>query len=79
MEKLDELFVLKNHDDAIVQNMLRHMSDSEFRAWLKVGADFKDTEIYSKEALVKVLEFIYGLEEFSDKEMILLDLLAEAE
>lgn len=79
MKELDEIFLLKNTDETVVQNMLRYMDEVEFKAWLRIGADFEDSGKYSKESLVKVLEFIYGIEEFSDKEMILLNLLSAAE
>lgn len=79
MKELDEIFLLKNTDETVVQNMLRYMDEVEFKAWLRIGADFEDSGKYSKESLVKVLDFIHGLEEFSDKELILLNLLVAAE
>ena len=79
MEKLDEVFLLQHTDEILVQDMLRGMGNEEFKSWLRIGADFKDTEKYSKDSLVKVLDFIHGLEEFSDKESILLNLLISAE
>ncbi len=61
MKELDELFLLKHTDDIVVQNMLRYMDEVEFKAWLRIGADFEDSGKYSKESLVKVLEFIYAI------------------
>jgi hypothetical protein len=79
MKDIDEVFLLKNTDEEVVRRMIRPMDEVEFKAWLRIGADFEDSGKYSKESLVKVLEFIYGIEEFSDKEMILLNLLSAAE
>lgn len=79
MAEIDEVFMLKNTDEEVVRRMIRPMDETEFKAWLRIGADFEDSGKYSKESLVKVLEFIYGIEEFSDKEMILLNLLSAAE
>lgn len=76
MAEIDEVFMLKNTDEEVVRRMIRPMDEAEFKAWLRIGADFEDSGKYSKESLVKVLEFIYGIEEFSDKEMILLNLLS---
>ena len=78
-KELDEIFLLKNTDEVVVQNMIRYMGEDEFKSWLRIGADFEDSGKYSKESLVKVLGFIHGLEEFSDKEMILLNLLSAEE
>lgn len=79
MKELDEVFLLKNTDEVVVQNMIRNMDENEFKSWLRIGTDFEDSGKYSKESLLKVLEFIYGIEEFYDKEIILLNLLAAEE
>lgn len=79
MKELDEVFLLNHTDEIVVRDMLRGMNNDEFKSWLRIGAEFKDTGIYTKETLVKILDFIYGIEEFEDKELILLNLLAQPE